>query len=140
MASTDSKTAGHSIWKYIVDNFGSSSISNIIYMTRVNRNAENGFIYIVGLDFKELGEAWLNFYKKQYINSANATSKDTNLKQFVHLGKKRNATLDYKTFKYSPDGKKLAYLINKSGKIKVYVLDLNTKKTKKVYIFHGIFH
>ncbi len=133
MASTDSKTAGHSIWKYIVDNFGSSSISNIIYMTRVNRNAENGFIYIVGLDFKELGEAWLNFYKKQYINSANTTSKDTNLKQFVHLGKKRNAALDYKTFKYSPDGKKLAYLINKSGKIKVYVLDLNTKKTKKVY-------
>lgn len=51
----------------------------------------------------------------------------------MHLGKKRNATLDYKTFKYSPDGKKLAYLINKSGKIKVYVLDLNTKKTKKVY-------
>lgn len=43
MASTDSKTAGHSIWKYIVDNFGSSSISNIIYMTRVNRKCRKRF-------------------------------------------------------------------------------------------------
>lgn len=133
LANADAKTAGHSIWKYIVDNYGSSSISNIIYMTRVNRNAENGFIYILGLDFKELGEAWLSFYKKQYEDLEKNSLKENLAKQILHKDKKRYATLDYRSFKYSPDGKKLAYVFNKSGKLKVYIFDLQTKKVKKVF-------
>ena len=46
IAESDAVVAGHSIWKYVVDNYGVASISNIVYMTRVNKNAENGFPYI----------------------------------------------------------------------------------------------
>ncbi len=133
IAEKDAVVAGHSIWKYVVDNYGAASISNIVYMTRVNRNAENGFSYIIGLDFKELGPIWLDYYQKLYKNEDLNKELKNPKERFTHKNKKRTAKLNYVQFKVSPDGKSYAYIINKDGKYKVYVYDLLTKKTKKVF-------
>lgn len=133
IAEKDAVAAGHSIWKYVVDNYGAASISNIVYMTRVNRNAENGFTYIIGLDFKELGPIWLDYYTKLYKNEDLNKEKKDPKDRFVHKNKKRNAKLNYVQFKVSPDGKSYAYVVNREGKYSVYVHDLVTNKTKRVF-------
>ncbi len=133
ISENDAPSVGHSIWKYVVDNYGAASISNIVYMTRVNRNAENGFTYIIGLDFKELGPLWLEYYSKLYkkdeVNKENFNPKE----RFVHKSKKRFSKLNHVQFKVSPDGKSYAYVINKEGKYSVFVYDVLTKKSKRVF-------
>lgn len=133
IAEKDVVVAGHSIWKYVVDNYGMASVSNIVYMTRVNRNAESGFMYIIGLDFKELGPLWLEYYKNLY-KSEDLNKELFNKKEiFTHKNKKRKANLPYSQFKVSPDGKSYAYIVNKNGKYFVYIHDIKEKKTKKVF-------
>jgi hypothetical protein len=129
----DVAAVGHSIWKYVVDNFGAATISNIVYMTRVNRNAENGFSYIIGLDFKELGPIWLDYYTKLFKNDDLNKDKIDPRERFVHKNKKRFKKLNYVQFKVSPDGKSYAYVVNREGKYSVYIYDLVTNKTKRVF-------
>lgn len=133
IAEKDAVVAGHSIWKYVVDSYGAASISNIVYMTRVNKNAENGFSYIIGLDFKELGPKWLEYYQKLYKGEDLDKQLQNPKERFVHKNKKKNAKLNYVQFNVSPDGKQYAYIVNKDGQYKIYVYDLITEKTKKVF-------
>ncbi len=44
----EARYAGHALWQYIADKYGESSISNIIYMAKVSRRLESGFLYISG--------------------------------------------------------------------------------------------
>ena len=41
LSGEDAIYAGHSIWKYIVDTYTESAVSNLLYMTRINRNIES---------------------------------------------------------------------------------------------------
>ncbi len=58
--------AGHSLWNYISMKYGESSIPNIVYIARLNRNVEKGFLYVLGISFKDLIANWLSFYKGIY--------------------------------------------------------------------------
>lgn len=40
--------AGHSFWKYIGDTYGDAIIPNIIYLSKIYRNIEDGFLYGLG--------------------------------------------------------------------------------------------
>lgn len=133
IAESDAVTAGHSIWKYVVDNYGAASISNIVYMTRVNKNAESGFSYIIGLDFKELGPKWLEYYQKYYKNNDLEKELQNNKERFIHKNKKRFAKSNYTQFVISPDAKQYAYILNKEGKYSIYIYDVINKKTQKVF-------
>jgi Tol biopolymer transport system component len=129
----DAKIAGHSIWKYVVDNFGISSVSNIVYMTRVNKNAEYGFMYIIGLNFKELSPKWLDYYKLQFDKLDIGKTMPSADERFSHKMKKRTRKFRYDQFRISPDGKNYAYIVNRQGRFSVYVYDVTTEKTRRVF-------
>src|SRR6185295_15233670 len=65
----DALYAGHSIWKYIVDTYSEASISNLLYMTRVNRNIESGFLYVLGVSVSLLADNWIDAMQKMYASS-----------------------------------------------------------------------
>src|SRR5690606_11428531 len=44
----DAKYAGHSFWNYIAERYGEKVIPQIIYMTQMSRNVEQGFLFILG--------------------------------------------------------------------------------------------
>ena len=70
----DALYAGHSIWKYIVDTYGETSISNLLYMTRINRNIESGFLFVIGASVKTLALSWQDYMETKYADSdANRT-------------------------------------------------------------------
>ncbi len=62
----DAVYAGHSIWRFIAEKYGEENIANIVYMTRVNRSVESGFLYVLGISFKNLIKEWEAWYKNIY--------------------------------------------------------------------------
>jgi Tol biopolymer transport system component len=119
--------AGHAFWHYIAQKYGQSSISNIIYMAKVSRRLESGFLYILGISFKNLQQEALDFYRQRY--SAIEASREFPEESIL---KKVKEDRVYNRLRLSPDGNKAAYTYNRDGKYKVYLYDLNTGKKKKL--------
>ena len=62
----EARYAGHALWKYIADVYGENVIPNILYMTRISRNAESGFLYVLGLSLSSLTEEFLEYYRNRF--------------------------------------------------------------------------
>ena len=56
----------HAIWKYVADVYGPGVIPNILYMTRVSRNPESGFLFVLGVSLKTLTQECLAYYKVRF--------------------------------------------------------------------------
>src|SRR5437879_3463476 len=56
---------GQSIWNYIVEKYGKSSINNILNYTRIIRNEEKSILLTLGVPFKTLMSDWREFYLSQ---------------------------------------------------------------------------
>ncbi len=124
----DAVYAGHAIWYFISRNYGSAVIPNILYLTRVNKNVESGFLYVLGTNIKTLTPVWLDFYKTRF-------EKDGETANFPeHSGPKIKTKKNrvYQHAKISPDKKYLAYTSNFSGKRHLWLQDLQTGKKKKL--------
>lgn len=119
--------AGHAFWQYIAEKYGESSISNIIYMAKVSRRLESGFLYILGISFKNLAKESLDHYRARYDSIDNGKEMPD---EFIQ--KKIKEKTVYDQLKLSPDGSWAAYTYNRSGKYKVYLKDQVGGKTKKV--------
>ncbi|MCK4465564.1 MAG: hypothetical protein KAU83_07620, partial [Bacteroidales bacterium] len=44
--------AGHSFWRFLASTYGEAIIPNIIYLTRINKNVNRGFLYVLGSKIK----------------------------------------------------------------------------------------
>ena len=120
--------AGHAFWRYIAEKYGESSISNIIYMAKVSRRLESGFLYILGISFKNLVEDALLYYRNLYSESI----EDREFPETTVLKRKIKEKVVYDQIKVSPDGTFAAYAFNRSGKYKVYLKDMTSGKRKKI--------
>lgn len=58
--------AGHAMWKYIADVYGENVIPNILYMTRISRNIESGFLFVLGVSLNSLTDDYLEYYEDYY--------------------------------------------------------------------------
>lgn len=119
--------AGHAFWQYIAEKYGESSISNIIYMAKVSRRLESGFLYILGTSFKNLSKEALDYYRERYESLDNERTLPADFIQ-----KKIKDKTVYSQVKISPDGAYTAYTFNRSGKYKIFLKDMITGKTKKI--------
>ncbi len=118
----DAQLVGQSIWNYIVEKYGKSSISNILNYTRVIRNEQKSILITLGIPFKQLLTDWQQYYsqiEKRVGESYIAPPDSLKFSQPHH-----KATV-YTTVKISPDGKKVAYAENYRGKFTVKVRSLD---------------
>lgn len=120
--------AGKSMWHYIEETYGPGSVSNLLYMTRINRNIESGFVYVIGSSLKELSTNWINYYQKQYLNADNTRV----LPKGDPILPKPKSNRIYSQVKISPDGATVAYVTNDIGKYRVWLYDMKTKKNKRI--------
>jgi len=121
--------AGHSMWYYIGQTYGKSSISNLLYLSRINRNLENAFLYVIGSDIDQIKSHWQAFYENRFSDQAN-TLDPYDAELVVDIRNKRN--LPFSGLKLSPNGKYLTYALNEFGKIKLYIRDLESGKTLRI--------
>ena len=125
----DARYAGHSFWKYVADLYGVSIIPQILYITKINKNAETGFHYVLGSKLKELSIDWTSYYLGLYTAAENSAG----LPEQGKILKKPHKRRVYQNIKISPDGRMVAYVTNQKGQYKIWIHDESTNKQKKIY-------
>ncbi len=125
----DARYAGHSFWKYVADLYGVSIIPQILYITKINKNAESGFHYVLGSKLKELSIDWSAYYLGMYAS----TEENAGLPDQGKILEKPNKRRVYQNIKISPDGRMVAYVTNQKGQYKLWIHDEATQKQKRIY-------
>jgi len=128
LTGADALDAGHSLWKFVADNFGHSAVPNVVHMTKVTRSVENGFLYVVGLSFTNLIQAWKRYYLEKYSQDESGRYLPGKVVQ-----KKVKDNRRYQRPVISPDGSSVAYVTNNMGKHKIYIRDLVSGKRKCIW-------
>ena len=125
----DARYAGHSFWKYVADLYGVSIIPQILYITKINKNAESGFHYVLGSKLKDLSIDWSAYYLGLYTTAEESGG----LPEQGEILKKPHKRRVYQNIKISPDGRMVAYVTNQKGQYKIWIHNEATGKQKKIY-------
>ena len=131
------RLAGHSWWHYVAQTYGRGTIGNLLYLTRISRSVEPAIDYVYGLSFDEVADGWLAYQRQR-------AGDDLADRQVLGGGDERVGGLAAGAFKnkhraritqlrLSPDGQRVAYVLNEIGKQEVFVEDLGTGEREKVF-------
>jgi Tol biopolymer transport system component len=123
------RLVGQSIWYFISERYGRTTVSNLLYLTRINRSIESGFLYVLDKSYQSIIKEWEEYFRNRYLNESK--SRVLPLTQTITF--KKRDQLPVTQLKLSPDGSKLAYVLNEIGRASVYVYDLKTNKKKKIF-------
>lgn len=121
--------AGHSFWNYVAQNYGKPTVSNLLYLTRINRSVENGFLYVLGSNYDNVLFNWMEFYRTRYNEDLGNRMVPTNEEVLI----KNKKQLPVTQVKISPDGRKIAYVLNEIGRYRVFLQDLQTGDREVVF-------
>ncbi len=125
----DARYAGHSFWKYVADLYGVSIIPQILYITKINKNAESGFLYVLGSKLKELSIDWTAYYLGLYASREESAELPEQRKILERPNKRRV----YQNIRISPDGAHVAYVTNQKGQYKIWIQNEALDKQRKIY-------
>ncbi|NJC27821.1 hypothetical protein [Neolewinella antarctica] len=121
--------AGHSFWYFVAENYGKPTVSNLLYLTRTYRSVENGFLYILGGNYEATLYNWQEFYNTRH--TADLASRAAPQTQEIAVKNKRN--LPITNVKVSPDGSRIAYVLNEIGRYKVYTQNIATGERELIF-------
>lgn len=127
LSNKNAKIAGHAIWEYIGETYGNGVISNVLYITKVSREINDGFLYVIGASFEDLYAEMLSYYKNKYDEK----NKADNLGVKQDIKTRKNTT--YQNFKVGPSNSYSIYSSNKLGQYKIYLYDQTNGKRKKIF-------
>lgn len=119
----DAALVGQSIWNYIVEKYGKSSLSNILNYSRVIRNEERSILITLGIPYRQLMSDWRQFYLASEQKVSTSYVFPSGESKFSPRHRK---TAVYTMMKISPDGKYFAYAENDRGKFVVKVKNIET--------------
>jgi len=123
----DAVAAGQSFWRFIGRKYGDAIIPNIIYLTKIYKNVDDGFLYVMGLDLKELLTEWQAFYSEEYSTDNNNPPETPNT---IVKSKKEQII---QQLKVSPGGEFIAYVTNDWGRKRIWLYDQATGKRKIIF-------
>lgn len=116
-ATENPRLAGHALWYYISDNFGNNAVSNLLYLTRINRSVESGFLYVLGSPYKKVLEVWELFFRRRYTQDEEG--RHTPLRGALKFKNRRNAPVT--EISLSPNGRNIVYAVNELGRVSVWL-------------------
>jgi Tol biopolymer transport system component len=125
----DAGLVGQSIWNFIAEKYGKSSVANILNYTRVTRNEEKSILITLGINFRQLLTEWQKFYTDMGTQVGNAYINPADSNSFT---RQHNRTTEFTTVKISPDGRNIAYAENDRGRFIIKVRSLETGKEKRI--------
>ncbi len=135
------KIAGQSFWFFIEQQYGKSTISNLLYLTKISRSITNSFQYILNATPEALELEWADFYTSYFAAEKDAFTKNPNEKPITLLDKSIKKGIPVSQISINPQGNMLMYVVNDLGKFKIIVKDLksDTEQTIFKYGFKNIF-
>ncbi len=123
----DAVYAGQSFWRFIGKTYGEAIIPNIIYLTKVYKNIDDGFLYVTGVKLKDLLKEWKAFYNEEFSTDRDLPGDDGNTL------KKSGKEQIYQQVRISQDKRYIAYVTNDWGKKKIWLYDQTTGKIKTIF-------
>ncbi len=123
----DAIYAGFSFWRFLGKKYGDALIPNIIYLTKIYKNVDDGFLYVIGKDLKDLLKEWKGFYRDEYSTDRNLPGYDENI---VRKSKKEQI---YQQVRVSPDGQFIAYITNDWGRKRIWLYNKTNRKQKIIF-------
>ena len=123
----DATDAGQSFWRFIGKEYGDGLIPNIIYLTKIYKNVDDGFLYVIGKDLKDLLKEWAKFYSEEYKDDTKLPANDSNI---IKKSKKEQI---YQQVKVSPGGEYIAYVTNDWGRKRIWLYNQVTGKKKIIF-------
>ncbi len=121
--------AGHAMWYFVAEEYGEAVIPNLLYMTKVSRNPNNAFLYVLGLSVENMTIEFTNKMAKRYFDYRDSTRKNPVTESVLRKQKKFR---HYYQLKVSPDGQKISYATNELGQYKVWLNTIGEKKSKRL--------
>lgn len=123
----DAVDAGKSFWRFIGEKYGDAIIPNIIYLTKIYKNVNDGFRYVMGEKLKFLLKEWKNYYLEEFAGDKDNPPNDGNI---VKLSKKEQI---FQQVKVSPGGDYIAYVTNDWGRKRIWLYNQATGKRKIIF-------
>ncbi len=121
--------AGYALWEYVAMVYGENILPNILYMSRVSRNVESGFLFVLGKTLETIIQEFLAYYKGEYA-VADLVKEEIPMEPLDIKVKKEQIVTNYEV---SPDGRYACYVTNVMGQYRLYLHDIELQKTKKVH-------
>ncbi|GAC1368341.1 MAG: hypothetical protein NVSMB30_04580 [Hymenobacter sp.] len=115
-----STLAGQSIWNYVAERYGYTTIQNILNLTRITRDVEVGISSSLNVPYKVFLKDWLAYYRE--LNGAPTATLVEPDNKFRQGGRNRHADVFSQPI-ISPNGQLVAYAQNEQGRYRVVVVD-----------------
>lgn len=128
LSGADAALAGQALWNYVAEVYGTAVIPNVLYMTRVSRDPDNGFLYVLGVPLSTLTEECFAHYRTRYEEA----DRQRQGAELASVRVKMRRERDFSQFKLSPDGRHAAWVSNELGQYKVWLHDMGTGKTRRI--------
>jgi hypothetical protein len=119
--------AGESFWRFIGKKYGDALIPNIIYITKIYKNIDDGLLYVIGKDLKDLLKEWKEYYRDEYSTDQNSPGNDGKI---IRQSKKEQI---FQQVRVSPDGNYIAYVTNDWGRKRIWLYNQATGKRKIIF-------
>ena len=112
--------AGQSIWNYVAERYGYTTIQNILNLTRITRDIEVGISSSLNVPFKVFLKDWLTYYRD--LNGQPVATLVEPDKKFRQSGRNRHSDV-FSQPVVSPNGQLVAYAQNEGGRYRVMVVN-----------------
>jgi hypothetical protein len=122
------RVAGHSMWYYLKSNYGKSTISNLLYLTRISRNFHRSVEFVLNTNLKQLYTEWASFYRTKYAFEKGKFDDFAGMP--LKLSNKKY--LPISVLSANEDESRVIYATNQYGKVKVFIYDSKTGKSRKL--------
>ncbi|WP_052695333.1 PD40 domain-containing protein [Hymenobacter sp. AT01-02] len=116
--------AGQSIWNYIAERYGYTSIQNILNLTRITRDVEVGISSSLNVPYKVFLKDWLGYYRQLNAQPQTPFQNTDEARRVVRNNRKG---VLYSQPVMSPNGQRLAYVQNDRGRYRVLVVGKDGK-------------
>tara|TARA_B110000902_G_scaffold78158_1_gene93016 strand:- start:8330 stop:11503 length:3174 start_codon:yes stop_codon:yes gene_type:complete len=124
----ESRLYGHGLWRYIDIVFGKNMIPNLMYMMKVSKSVESGFIYVLGVSSEMIQQDFLDHFRIQYSNDVvNCITPNENK---LNIKTKKDRTV--RQIRINSDGSKIAFSEHYLGQYKVKVFDVKKNKIETI--------
>jgi hypothetical protein len=123
----DAIDAGQSFWRFIGKKYGDVLIPNIIYLTKIYKNIDDGLLFVIGQDLKDLLKEWKKYYAEEFSVDKSLPPDDSNT---IIKSKKEQI---YQQVKVSPGGDYIAYVTNDWGRKRIWLYNQASGKRKIIF-------
>lgn len=123
------RLAGLSFWNFLVNTYGQQSVSNWLYLTRIQKDYEEAARIVFSEDFTTLQQLWFQYYFEMHRNESPLPAQ--NLNQLKIKLKNDEKILEVAIDRLTPN--KLVLTTHQFGKCRVRLLDPDTKKLTTLF-------